>query len=337
MKKFETNSRKWIILLLVVTDLLLIAGIIMSAVLTYFRMATITNQLVYLQDTTNIIQSDVANLQSNIEATLEEESSLIEDYTIEVVDADFAAGTYDVAVSVTPKEYTDHTNVSIYFGTQEYLLHINGYSYGGIVTLPIDISYDGNVTFLFTEGEKKTTEVIRDYVGFQTGLEDVIYGMVDQEPTYHEGKLALKGNGTFFLEGNGNYKFQTFEFLITADDTEIYNLDLIYSDENPQKDKSGFPFSWDDESTESIGVMADIREPIESLTGDYVMDVEAEAADGANVRIFLRAVSVEGYTFEYELFHAAASEEEEDGFIIGEDSRTPIYTIYDQKGGSLKL
>ena len=337
MKKLKMDSKKWIILLLTVADILLLAGILTSAIVNYFRMETITGRLAYLQDTTDIVQGDISGLQSNLEAALAEESSLIESYAIEVTDADFAAGTYEVHVSVTPKEYTDHTAVSIYFGTREYRLELNGYSYEGRVVLPMDTSFDGNVTFLLMEGEKKTTEVLRDYVGFQTGLKDVVSGIVDQEPTYREGKLHLEGNGAFSLEGNGNYAFQTFELLITANGNEIYNLDLISKNRADEDDGPGFSFSHEESSTESIGALAGTWEPVEGMEGEFALDAEAEAEAGADIRIFLKAVSEEGYTFEYELFHATTSGEEEGGFLMGTESKTPVYTVYDPKGGSLTM
>ena len=55
------------------------------------KSAAVTNQLAYLQDTTNIILSDVGGMQSSIEKTLEEEASMVEDYSIEVKDMDFAS------------------------------------------------------------------------------------------------------------------------------------------------------------------------------------------------------------------------------------------------------
>lgn len=47
----------------------------------YLKLTELTNQLTYLQDSTNVILSDVGNLQSNIEKTLEEDASMIEDYS----------------------------------------------------------------------------------------------------------------------------------------------------------------------------------------------------------------------------------------------------------------
>ena len=52
----------------------------------YLKLTELTNQLTYLQDSTNVILSDVGNLQSNIEKTLEEDASMIENYSIDIVE-----------------------------------------------------------------------------------------------------------------------------------------------------------------------------------------------------------------------------------------------------------
>lgn len=77
----ESKLEKILIVLILI--LLLVFGILM-----YGKVSELTNQLAYLQDTTNIILSDVGGMQSSIEKTLEEEASMVEDYSIEVKDMD---------------------------------------------------------------------------------------------------------------------------------------------------------------------------------------------------------------------------------------------------------
>ncbi len=79
---------------------------------------------------------------------------MVEDYSIEVKDMDFARHEYKVEVSVIPKEYTDNTTMSIYFGTTECplksrRLHVQN------ITLPLNKTFNGNVTFLLANGKKK--------------------------------------------------------------------------------------------------------------------------------------------------------------------------------------
>lgn len=60
MKKWKANRKKILIVLILI--LLLVFGILM-----YGKVSELTNQLAYLQDTTNIILSDVGGMQSSIE------------------------------------------------------------------------------------------------------------------------------------------------------------------------------------------------------------------------------------------------------------------------------
>jgi hypothetical protein len=191
------------------------------------KLEEVGNQLSYLQDNTDIIMTDLHNMETNIETALEESASLIEEYSINVTDCDFSAGTYDVAISVIPKEYTETTETSIYFGTQEYPLTLQGFTFCGTATLPMDQAYDGNVTVLFTDGGRRSTEVLQSYTGFQTSLENVLYGSIANMPTYREGTLTVRDNAVVFLEGNGSYDFTQLELIATADGEEIYHYDLL--------------------------------------------------------------------------------------------------------------
>ena len=71
-------------------------GFLVLGGLMYGKMKELTNQLAYLQDSTNIILSDVSGMQSNIEKTLQKEASMIEAYSINVTGMDFSQMVYKV-------------------------------------------------------------------------------------------------------------------------------------------------------------------------------------------------------------------------------------------------
>ena len=83
MKKWKLNFKKIIIIVIIVLILALMYGM-------FRKIDALTNQLTYLQDSTSVILSDMTNLQSNIEKTLQEEASMVEDYSIAVESLDFA-------------------------------------------------------------------------------------------------------------------------------------------------------------------------------------------------------------------------------------------------------
>ena len=112
MKKWKLNFKKIIIIVIIVLILALMYGM-------FRKIDALTNQLTYLQDSTSVILSDMTNLQSNIEKTLQEEASMVEGLFHRSGKPRLANRKYKVNVSVVPKEYTDKTEVSIFFGTKE--------------------------------------------------------------------------------------------------------------------------------------------------------------------------------------------------------------------------
>ncbi len=201
------------------------------------KLNEVTSQLSYLQDSTAMIQSNLNDMEANIEATLEEESSLIEDYTIQVTGIDLKADTYDVAITVLPKEYTEATQTSIYFGTRAYDLELQGLAYKESATLSLKNNYDGNVTVLFTNGEKRNTEVLHNYVGFPTQLAATLSGALAQtQDSYKNGTWEFSGDVSYELDGHGVFSFTEFSLVTEVNETAVYDYDLL-------RDSGGMPES----------------------------------------------------------------------------------------------
>jgi hypothetical protein len=301
---------------------LLLAVLVAVIVMLYWKLSELVTQMAYLQDTTNVILSDVGNLQSNFEKTLEEENSLIESYTIDVVDMDFAAGTYDVEVAVIPKEYTDETKVSVYFGTAECPLAADGYTYTGAMTLPLEKTFDGNLTFLLANGKKKSTEVIDDYAGLYNHLDQVLTGSLAEEPVYDDGEVKLDSACTWTLDGAEIYEFESLEMVFELDGEEIGTIDLLTA-------AADAGVSEQDGDTEMDSDVSQIELPVSGSSSTcpchFSYDLKEHLAEGEElpedpqIRVFLRAVSTRGYRFE--------------STLSGGNDRT----VYDRKGGHYEL
>jgi hypothetical protein len=187
------------------------------------------SQMFYLQDSTSVLQSDLNTMETNIEAALEQESSLIEDYSIRVTDCNFAKGTYSVDITVLPKEYTEATQLTIYFGTRSYNLALSGISFKGSATLSMANDYDGNVTVLFTNGEKRSTEVLSGYKDFQTTLKQTMNGSVSSvEDSYQDGEWAVNGTVDYELDGQNSFEFESFHLIAEVGADTVYDYDLIH-------------------------------------------------------------------------------------------------------------
>jgi hypothetical protein len=157
----------------------------------------------------------------------------------------------------------------------------------------MDQSYDENVTVLFTDGGRRSTEVLQSYTGFQTSLENVLYGSIANMPTYQDGTLTVRDNAVVFLEGNGSYEFAKLELIATADSEEIYHYDLlgntggVIAAEEPESEEEVSDSTTDDgeprANTDRLDQTADDagNEDVESRTSDAetASDQETQTAN----------------------------------------------------------
>lgn len=323
--------------------------LLVLVVLMHGKLRALTTQLAYLQDTSDILLSEVSGMQSNIEKTLEQEASMIESYDIEIVDMDFAKGTYDVDISVIPKEYTDKTRVSIFFGTVECTLALDGYAYKGSITLPFDKDFDGNVTFLLSTDKKKNTEVLEGYEGLENRLDQVLSGTLDAAPSYKDGALRLNAECTYMLDGVGRFSFDSLELVAELDDEEIWTRDLLA--DLALENETGIQRTVDNQLAETEMGSSQKADAVGSVSGgsgsavyqfEYELQTDEDNTDmilpmeKQHIRIYLRAKSTEGYQFEYDLFGGdylpTEKKLDQDQFDWSAHS-----VVYDRRGGKLEL
>jgi hypothetical protein len=229
MKKIWSRMGKWLMFVLVIAAASLFAFCILKMNRMQVTLNELMSQMFYLQDSTSVLQSDLNTMETNIEAALEQESSLIEDYSITVTDCNFAKGTYSVDITVLPKEYTEATQLTIYFGTRSYNLTLSGISFKGSATLSMANDYSGNVTVLFTNGEKRSTEVLSGYKDFQTTLKQAISGAVSSvEDSYQDGEWAVNGTVDYELDGQNSFSFESFHLIAEVGADTVYDYDLLH-------------------------------------------------------------------------------------------------------------
>lgn len=228
MKKIVKGVVRGLLIATVIVAISLLTLMVIKTDRMQLKLNELASQLLYLQDSLTVIQSDLANMESNIEATLEQETSLVEDCRIQVKDCDFSAGTYDVDITVIPKEYNEATQICIYFGTIGFNLELKGISFKGSATLSMNKSYDGNVTILFTNGEKRNTEVLHNYVGFQTALQNALWAeLVDVADEYEDEKWHFSGSVNYELDGQNQFEYKTLRLIAQVGQNVVYDYDLI--------------------------------------------------------------------------------------------------------------
>ncbi|MEE1009973.1 MAG: hypothetical protein UH963_12625 [Agathobacter sp.] len=342
--KKEIPKSKKLLAFAVAIDMVILCVLGGFVIYSYSKIVELTNQLSYVSDTANVILTDVGNMRTGIESTLEEEASLIEDWNITVSDVDFDNKTYTVDIVVVPKAYKDTTKLVIYFGTKKYPLTLDGYQYVGNATLPLSKSYDGNVTVLFANGSKKNTEVLSSYEGIQPKFTSVLSGTMSKMPEYEDGKLIIKSDVNYGISEENVYGFTSFEYIIEVDGKKIDSLNLkkeVMNDGKKASDKKDNEHSVDNElTTESTEYDSDIN-PLYTVLGVSDINKKYDVDEDSDVRIYIEAKTQEGYDFQYDLFNGTTNtsteDEDAEGFVDSLDYFESNACVYDTKGGKLSL
>ena len=257
----------------------IIAVLLVAFVQMKSSMDVLSNSIAYLTDNTDVIVSNMDSLQEDIEQTLEEENSLLESWAISMTDLDFASNTYQVHISIVPKNYTETMLAYIYFGVSEFELERDGYKYIGDANLPIDESYEGNVTILFVDGEQRSTEVLSNYDGIVNDFTDVLSGTLANMPEYSDGELKVNAECEYDLDGGDNFMFNEFELVVLANGKELGAYDLMHESETNLLEEGNINDKLDSDSTTNN----DLDESDEELTGaNSDSDSSLNSGDGTN-------------------------------------------------------
>ena len=207
--------------------IILLAALIAGAVLLNNRIKKLETQMSYTSDNTSVILSDVQTMQDNIKSTLEgggQPHNRLGHFLKKR-----RTYRYDIqqsSVSVVPKEYTEDTKTSIFFGTNEIPLELNGIKYTGEATLPLSEDYAGNVTFLFVDGNKRSTEVLDEFEGVTSVFKNVASGILSDKPTFDNGSIKLGTDVDVAVMGNDYFDFNSVQLVVASSGTELKTYDI---------------------------------------------------------------------------------------------------------------
>ena len=317
--------------------IILLAALIAGAVLLNNRIKKLETQMAYTSDNTSVILSDVQTMQDDIKSTLEEEASLITDWDISLKSADFTDMTYTVSVSVVPKEYTEDTKTSVFFGTNEIPLELNGIKYTGEATLPLSEDYAGNVTFLFVDGNKRSTEVLDEFEGVTSVFKNVASGILADKPTFDNGSIKLGTDVDVAVMGNDYFDFSSVQLVVASSDTELKTYDIRQQlaengtegeNADPDAKKDG---SKKDTENDTSDASKEDDGKLHSLEGTVKIEDLIPVTAASNIKIYVKAVSAQGYTFTYDLFEGTVNQDITD-FETTADISGGDYAVTDQAG-----
>lgn len=356
-------------IIVIVLNCLLVSGLGVNAYLVNGELRHLKNQMTYLSDTSSVILSGVDTMRADIEQTLQEEASLIEDWSVELKQTNFAMGTYRVAMTVIPKEYTEKTQVEMYFGTNKFGLQLENFKFVGEAQLSLNHRYDGNVTVLLVNGKKKNTEVLAGYQDIQNGFEEILSGSLKEIPKFENGVMRVNQDFAYDIADKNKFGFTEFQLVIESDGQVLDAFDLFADSaaetksDTPKSDMTGnekgekektentktgneksdiakIEDASDGEnlskenteiSTESDDAIEEL-EPVYLLNGSYYVKEHYEVEEGSQIRIYLKGVCQEGFTFTYDLFRGVTQEGAVKGFADAEDYFAPNARVYDALG-----
>lgn len=356
-------------IIVIVLNCLLVSGLGVNAYLVNGELRHLKNQMTYLSDTSSVILSGVDTMRADIEQTLQEEASLIEDWSVELKQTNFAMGTYRVAMTVIPKEYTEKTQVEMYFGTNKFGLQLENFKFVGEAQLSLNHRYDGNVTVLLVNGKKKNTEVLAGYQDIQNGFEEILSGSLKEIPKFENGVMRVNQDFAYNISDKNKFGFTEFQLVIESDGQVLDAFDLFADSaaetksDTPKSDMTGnekgekektentktgneksdiakIEDASDGEnlskenteiSTESDDAIEEL-EPVYLLNGSYHVKEHYEVEEGSQIRIYLKGVCQEGFTFTYDLFRGITQEGAVKGFADAEDYFAPNARVYDALG-----
>ena len=312
--------------------IILLAALIAGAVLLNNRIKKLETQMSYTSDNTSVILSDVQTMQDDIKSTLEEEASLITD-----------------SVSVVPKEYTEDTKTSVFFGTNEIPLELNGIKYTGEATLPLSEDFAGNVTFLFVDGNKRSTEVLDEFEGVTSVFKNVASGILANKPTFDNGSIKLGTDVDVAVMGNDYFDFNSVQLVVASSDTELktYDIRQLLAENGTdsadsadtdsitsalsRKDDAKKDGSKNDTENDTSDASKEDDGKLHSLEGTVKIEDLIPVTAASNIKIYVKAVSAQGYTFTYDLFDGTVNQDITD-FETTADISGGDYTVTDPTG-----
>lgn len=315
----------------IILNIVMVVGLGIFGYFATISLSRINGRILYLQDSIRILQSDLTNMKDEIRTTMEKENSLLEDHSFELVDMNFKENTYTVNITVIPKDYTKTTEASIFFGVNQYKLEQGDFYYTGTAELPFDNSFAGNVAVLLEDGEKRNTEVLHDYDGYVNDFGSMLKATALSLPTVKDGKVTANGPARFEMDGKDRFRYVQCNMWVEVDGTKVFGRDYLkYREENENAEVIL------DYSQEGDGLEVPDHVPVESLTAADGAKLVFEAKENQKIRIYMEAVTADGYRFTYDVFRGTINEKG-DGFTEESVSTSSEAAMYDRYGNQKKF
>lgn len=283
---------------------LVIVLLILLNFFTLFKLNSLENSMDRsLQENNNTISNlgnEINNIYANVDKMLEKQMSILDAYNVEFAgEMDSDKLTVPVAVSITPKEYSDGLTASLQINSENIAMENEGISFSAYADLKVFGSSQIKV-ILEQDGIRKT-ETLEEFNDLQNKYLLDIQGGFNGNSSYRSGKFMYDGKINLFIIG--------------SQEDNIEKVTVI-------KDING----------SIIG-----EQKIEDLSGDILIDIDDEVELGASDK-FNMYVDVQdkyGLNYKYIIMTYEIDSKGEDVNNYPEWSSGSIVEIIDKNGKAL--
>lgn len=82
------------------------------------------------------------------------------------------------------------------------------------------------MTFLFVDGNKRSTEVLDEFEGVTSVFKNVASGILANKPTFDNGSIKLGTDVDVAVMGNDYFDFNSVQLVVASSDTELKTYDI---------------------------------------------------------------------------------------------------------------
>lgn len=268
---------------------------------TLFKLNSLENSMDRsLQENNNTIsnlENEINNIYANVDKMLEKQLSILDTYNVEFAgEMDSDKLTVPVAVSITPKEYSDGLTATLQINNENIAMENEGISFSAYADLKV--FEDSQIKVILEQDGIKKTETLEEFNDLQN-------------------KYLLDIQGGF----NGNSSYRSCKFMY---DGEI-NLFIIGSQEDNIEKVSVIK----DINGSIIG-----EQKIEDLSGDILIDIDDEVELGASDKftMYVHVQDKYGLNYKYIIMTYEIDSKGEDVNKYPEWSNGSIVEISDKNG-----
>jgi len=262
--------------------ILLVLGIAFGIMLSG-RFESLSNQINDLRAIASDQNRQTGNLYSQIEGLLKKNASIIDSYEITYGGINSENMTFDVRLSVSPKEFGDKTSASYSIGSTRGAMTREGNVFSAVIDLPI--SEEGRPSVIFSENGQNRSETIEYTVSFRQNYLYKLKCDYSGNKSYSGKKLGYSGNIVVAFDPSQGFAPKSGRLLATVDGAEVFSEDIPVTSQNINNIEFRQTFALD--SGEIFALYAEVKDE-NGLTYRYVVDSTVVSPDGPISENFMR-------------------------------------------------